>query len=39
MSAEAVVMLVLAIVIVWGGLAASIVALNRHPDRPDEPAA
>jgi hypothetical protein len=39
MSSGAVVMLVLAILIVWGGLAASIVALRRHPDQPDEPAA
>jgi hypothetical protein len=29
-------MLVLAILIVWGGLAASIVALRRHPDQPED---
>jgi hypothetical protein len=36
MSTSAVFMLVLAILIVWGGLAASIVALRRHPDVPDD---
>ena len=36
MSSDAVIMLVLAILIVWGGLAASIVALSRHPDVPDD---
>ncbi|HEX6328889.1 MAG TPA: methionine/alanine import family NSS transporter small subunit [Jiangellaceae bacterium] len=36
MSTGAVIMLVLAILIVWGGLAASIVALSRHPDQPDD---
>jgi hypothetical protein len=39
MSTGAVIMLVLAILIVWGGLAASILALRRHPDQPDEPSA
>ena len=37
MSSGAIIMLVLAIVIVWGGLVASIVALSRHPEPPDEP--
>ncbi|RIQ35669.1 methionine/alanine import family NSS transporter small subunit [Jiangella rhizosphaerae] len=32
MSAGAVAMLVVAIVIVWGGLVASVVHLRRHPD-------
>ncbi|SDR97038.1 methionine/alanine import family NSS transporter small subunit [Jiangella sp. DSM 45060] len=32
MSAGAVVMLIVAIVIVWGGLLASLVHLRRHPD-------
>jgi hypothetical protein len=36
MSTGAVIMLVLAILIVWGGLAASIVALRRHPDQPED---
>ncbi len=35
MSTGAIVMLVIAIVIVWGGLAASIYALRRHPQDPD----
>ncbi|APT84457.1 methionine/alanine import NSS transporter subunit MetS [Corynebacterium aquilae] len=32
MSGIAIMMMVLFIVIIWGGLAASIVALRRHPD-------
>lgn len=36
MSTGAVIMLVLAILIVWGGLVASIVALRRHPDLPED---
>lgn len=36
MSTSAVVMLIVAIVVVWGGLAASVVALSRRPDKPDE---
>lgn len=32
MSAGAVVMLIVAIVVVWGGLVASVVHLRRHPD-------
>ncbi len=39
MSGEAVVMLIIAIVLVWGGLATSIVALTRHPELPDHPEA
>ena len=39
MSGGAIIMLLLAIVIVWGGLVASIVALSRHPEQPDEPPA
>lgn len=33
MSAEAIVMLCIAGVTVWGGLVASIVHLRRHPDQ------
>ena len=38
MSAGAIAMLIVAIVIVWGGLVASIMHLRRHPDPgpPDE---
>lgn len=36
MSGDAVVMMIVAIVVVWGGLAAGIVALRRHPDEPDD---
>ncbi|MDA0564112.1 methionine/alanine import family NSS transporter small subunit [Streptomonospora sp. S1-112] len=32
MSVGAIVMMVLAIVIVWGGLIAAIIHLSRHPD-------
>ncbi len=39
MSGGAIIMLVLAILIVWGGLAASIIALSRHPEQPEEPTA
>jgi Putative methionine and alanine importer, small subunit len=37
MSGEAVVMLIIAIVLVWGGLLVSILALRRLPDDPDDP--
>lgn len=33
MSTGAIVMLVIAIVVVWGGMVASIVHLRRHPDQ------
>jgi hypothetical protein len=36
MSGEAVVMMIVAIVVVWGGLAVGIVALRRHPDEPED---
>jgi hypothetical protein len=36
MSGGAVVMLVVSILVVWGGLAAGIVYLRRHPDEPTE---
>lgn len=35
MSDGAVVMMVIAIVLVWGGLVAAILQLRRHPDRPE----
>ena len=35
MSTAALVMMIVAIVIVWGGLVASIVHLRRHPDQRD----
>ncbi|GAA3743220.1 hypothetical protein HDA32_003174 [Spinactinospora alkalitolerans] len=36
MSIDAIVMMIIAIVIVWGGLVAAIIQLRRHPDRPDQ---
>jgi hypothetical protein len=38
MSTTAIALLVVSLVVVWGGLALSIVALVRHPDRTDWPA-
>lgn len=35
MSTGALVMLVVAIVVIWGGLVASVVHLRRHPDEPE----
>ncbi|MHA4813340.1 methionine/alanine import family NSS transporter small subunit [Streptomyces aculeolatus] len=35
MSASAIVMLVVAIVIVWGGLIAALLKLRSFPDQPD----
>lgn len=35
MSTGAIIMLLVSITLVWGGLAASIVQLRRHPDRPE----
>ena len=37
MSTDAVIMLIVAIAVVWGGLALAITALRRHPDEPDDP--
>ena len=37
MSASAVVMMLIAILIVWGGLALAIIQLRRHPDPGPEP--
>lgn len=36
MSTGAVIMMIITIAIVWGGLAASIAVLRRHPDPPDD---
>jgi glycogen synthase len=36
MSASAMVMLCVAIVTVWGGLAAAVVNIVRHPEEPEE---
>ncbi|MCT2593250.1 methionine/alanine import family NSS transporter small subunit [Streptomyces sp. N2-109] len=38
MSAAAVTMMCIAIVIVWGGLVAAILRLRKHPDVPDDDA-
>jgi cytochrome b len=39
MSTGAVVMMIVALTLVWGGLAAAIVQLRRHPEQPhDDPA-
>lgn len=37
MSTGAIIVLVLAIVVVWGGLVASALALRAHPERADFP--
>lgn len=37
MSAEAIALLVVSLLVVWGGLAVSIVALVRRPERADFP--
>ncbi|MFI6424884.1 methionine/alanine import family NSS transporter small subunit [Promicromonospora sp. NPDC050880] len=37
MSGAAIALLVVALVVVWGGLAVSIVALARRPERTDYP--
>lgn len=37
MSASAILMMIVAIAIVWGGLATAIVLLSRHPEQRDPP--
>jgi hypothetical protein len=37
MSAEAIALLVVSLVVVWGGLVVSIVALTRRPERTEFP--
>ncbi|MEV0893027.1 methionine/alanine import family NSS transporter small subunit [Promicromonospora sp. MEB111] len=37
MSGAAIILMVISIVVLWGGLAASIVAIVRRPDRTDWP--
>jgi hypothetical protein len=39
MSTGAIIRLIVAIVIVWGGLVGAIVQLRRHPERPEDDAA
>ncbi|GAA0907964.1 methionine/alanine import family NSS transporter small subunit [Streptomyces thermoalcalitolerans] len=36
MSASAIIMLIVAIVIVWGGLVGAVVQLRRHPEQPED---
>ncbi|AXK32800.1 methionine/alanine import family NSS transporter small subunit [Streptomyces armeniacus] len=36
MSASALIMMIVAIVIVWGGMTAAIMKLRGHPDPPDD---
>ena len=36
MSVPAIVMMIVAIVTVWGGLVAAVVNLRRHPEAPEE---
>ena len=36
MSVSAIVMMIVAIVTVWGGLAAAIVNIARHPENPED---
>ncbi|MEU3017857.1 MULTISPECIES: methionine/alanine import family NSS transporter small subunit [unclassified Nocardiopsis] len=35
MSTSAIVMMVVSIAVLWGGLAAAVIHLRRHPDEPD----
>lgn len=35
MSTSAIVMMVIAIAVLWGGLAAAMLHLRRHPDEPE----
>ena len=37
MSTGAIIMMIIAIAVVWGGLVAAIVRLRRHPPEPEEP--
>ncbi|MEE1617769.1 methionine/alanine import family NSS transporter small subunit [Brachybacterium sp. J153] len=36
MSAPAIIMMIIAIVTVWGGLVAAVVNLSRHPEASDD---
>lgn len=36
MSTAAVSMMVIAMLLIWGGLAASVIHLIRHPEEPDD---
>lgn len=36
MSTSAIIMMIVFIVVIWGGLAAAIIKLRGHPDLPDD---
>jgi hypothetical protein len=36
MSASAIAMMIIAILIVWGGLIAAVLRLRKHPDPPEQ---
>lgn len=36
MSVSAIIMMIVAILIVWGGLVGAVVHLRRHPERPED---
>ncbi|WP_306368480.1 methionine/alanine import family NSS transporter small subunit [Nocardiopsis sp. CC223A] len=36
MSASAIVMMIISMVVLWGGLAAAVLHLRRHPEVPDD---
>lgn len=38
MSTGAIIMMIISIVLVWGGLVAAIVHLRRHPEQPEQDA-
>ncbi|GAA1118912.1 methionine/alanine import family NSS transporter small subunit [Nocardiopsis metallicus] len=35
MSTSAIVMMVISMIVLWGGLAAAVLHLRRHPDEPE----
>lgn len=37
MSAGAVVMMIVAVLIIWGGLVTAVIRLRRHPQEPEPP--
>ncbi|MEX3610376.1 methionine/alanine import family NSS transporter small subunit [Rothia sp. LK2588] len=39
MTSAAILMLIVAIVTIWGGMVLAIVNLARHPEQPEEPGA
>ncbi|WP_280416451.1 methionine/alanine import family NSS transporter small subunit [Nocardia carnea] len=36
MSTGAIIMLIISIVVVWGGLAGALLLIRRHPETPDD---